>query len=294
MSAAEKTQLAVVRDSSAMAVSGGVKIEGLRDVFALAERLSSARGFVPDAYAGKPEALAACILTGMELGIPPMTAMREIHVIKGRPSISATLMLTLAQRAGIVTRWLKSDATIATIGVTVPGLAEQTLSFTAEDAKTAGLSGDNWTKYKPAMLRARASSMAIRAFCPGVIGGSVYESESGELTDGLPVADVVEATVVETRREPAPAAPPAKLSLSDAKDGAELHAMLTQGAEKMAASAGAARERFVAAVSKHATRLGVDVASALEVAGLAPEMTPADIRPAETATIDPETGEILP
>ena len=34
------------------------------DVFKLAEALSSARGFVPAAYVGQPNAIAACILTG--------------------------------------------------------------------------------------------------------------------------------------------------------------------------------------------------------------------------------------
>lgn len=293
MSAAEKTQLAVVPRESGSGLAVGVSLNGMADVWKLAEQLARAKGFVPDAYVNQPAALAAVILTGVELHIGPMQAMREIHIIKGKPSISATLMLSLARRQGIKTRWLKTDATCATIGVTLPGQAEQTLSFTAEQAKAANLWGQgNWKTYPDAMLRARATSAAIRAFCPDVIGGSVYESESGELTDGRPAADVVEATVVETRREPTPAAPPAKLSLSDAKDGAELHAMLTQGAEKMAASSGAARERFVAAVTKHATRLGVDVAAALEVAGLAPKETVT--LDGEVITHDPSAGEVAP
>jgi len=282
VSAVEKpAPLALVQPQpAALTVSGGVQINGLHDVFALAERLANARGFVPDAYAGKPDALAACILTGVELGLGPMQAMREIHIIKGKPSISATLMLALAQRAGIKTRWIKSDATIATIGVTVQGLAEQTMSFTAEEAKAAGLTGENWQKYKPAMLRARCTSAAIRAFCPFVIGGSVYESDSGELTDGVPAAQVVKAQVVETRREQ-PTAPAAKANLSDATSGEELHAFCTRGARAMGESTGAARGRFVAAVTKHAKRLGVDPAIALEWAGL------------EEAPHNPETGEVL-
>lgn len=212
--------LALVKEEPrGLALSGGVRIEGLRDVFALAERLSNARGFVPDAYAGKPEALAACILTGVEIGLGPMTAMREIHIIKGKPTISATLMLALARRAGVKTRWVKTDATCATIGVTVPGQAEQSLSFTAEQAKAAGLWGQgNWKTYPDAMLRARAASAGIRAFCPDVLGGSVYESESGEITDGVPSAAVVEAQVI-----PASAAP-AKKRLADCASGDELRA----------------------------------------------------------------------
>jgi len=216
----EAKSLAVVGEQKApgLALSGSVQIHGMRDVFALAERLAQARGFVPDAYAGKPEALAAVILTGVELGLGPMQAMREIHVIKGKPSISANLMLALARRSGVKTRWIKTDATIATIGVTVPGVAEQQMSFTAEQAKAAGLWGQgNWKSYPDAMLRARCISSAIRAFCPEVIGGSsVYESESGEVSDGVPAAQVIEAQVMPpTPQQPTePAAPPRLASLT--------------------------------------------------------------------------------
>lgn len=225
MTAAEKgAALALVREpTTALGVTGGVKIEGIADVFRLAQQLAQARGFVPDSYYQQPAAIAACILTGMELSIPPMTAMREVHIIKGRPSISATLMLTLAQRAGIRTRWVETTTTRATIGVTVPGQPEQTLTYTSDDAKAAGLWGQgNWSKFPAAMLRARATSAAIRAFCPGVIGGSVYESESGELTDGKPTSEVVEAQVI-PQPPPTPTAP-AKKRLADCASGDELRA----------------------------------------------------------------------
>ena len=224
----------VTKEPAALAMSGGVRIDGLRDVFMLAERLAQARGFVPDAYAGKPEALAACILTGVELGLGPMTAMREIHIIKGKPSISATLMLSLAQRAGIKTRWLKTDSTSAIIGVTVPGQAEQTLGFTAEQAKAAALWGQgNWKTYPDAMLRARATSAAMRAFCPGVLGGSVYESESGELP---PQAVEVTVLPVETATErAAPTKPEECATAADLEGFCRKHAArITSRADRVA------------------------------------------------------------
>lgn len=274
MTAAEKgAALALVREpTTALGVTGGVKIEGIADVFRLAQQLAQARGFVPDSYYQQPAAIAACILTGMELSIPPMTAMREVHVIKGRPSISATLMLTLAQRAGIRTRWVETTTTRATIGVTVPGQPEQTLTYTSDDAKAAGLWGQgNWSKFPANMLRARATSAAIRAFCPGVIGGSVYESESGELTDGRPTSEVVEAHVIP--QAPAPVA--AKKRLADCASGDELRAWCAENGAR------AVRAGKADAVLARGGELEIPADVVRGWLGMPPPY-------------DPETGEVAP
>src|SRR5262245_66596690 len=51
--------------------------------------------FVPRAYRGQDAAVAAAILAGRELGIGPMTALQHLHVIDGRPAMSAQLMRAL-------------------------------------------------------------------------------------------------------------------------------------------------------------------------------------------------------
>lgn len=232
----EGNGLAVVRDAGGSGLAMGAKINGMAEVFRLADQLAKARGFVPDAFAGNPAAIAAVILTGMELGIGPMQSMREIHVIKGKPSISATLMLSLARRAGIRTSFPVTDATKATIEVTVPGQPAQRLTFSAEDAKAAGLWGQgNWKTYPAAMLRARAISAAIRAFCPEAIGGSVYESDSGELTNGVPSADVIDVA-----SEPAaPVRAPTRVKLSDVASAEALRDWCAEhGAKALAAGKG--------------------------------------------------------
>jgi hypothetical protein len=65
---------------------------------------------------------------------------------------------------------------------------------------------DNWKRHPAAMLRARCTSAAMRAFCPEYLGAGVYESSSGELTGGEPL----EAVAV--RVEATPAALPAESS----------------------------------------------------------------------------------
>jgi hypothetical protein len=221
----KKAALALVppQQTANLGVSGGLAINGFAEMEKAAKLLSQANGIVPRAYQGNPAAVAAIIMTGFELGIAPMTAMRELHLIEGKVSLSATLMLTLARRAGIRTRWLVTDATKATIGVIVPGQAEQTMTFSKEDAIAAGLWGKgNWSKHPAAMLRARATSGAIRAFCPEAIGGSVYESDSGEVTDGVPAGDIIDATAVRTVAPVVDSGPPIPRAVKDVADAAML------------------------------------------------------------------------
>ena len=219
-------------EKPAIGVSGSVAIHGVRDVVAMAERLAHARGFVPAAYVNNPNAIAAAIMTGMEMGIPPMQSMREIHIIEGKPSISATLMLALARRAGVKTEWEHTDATKATIVVTVPGHRPQKMTFTIEEARAAGVAGKgNWKSYPAAMLRARCASAAIRAFCPEVVGSSVYESDSGELSDGTPSAQIIEGHI-EASLAPMPP-PAASMKLSQITDPISLRAWCERNRAKV-------------------------------------------------------------
>lgn len=191
-----------------LAVSGAVRIDGFGDVARIADVLAKADGFVPRQYLGRPPAIAAAILTGIELGMGPMESIRAIHIIEGKPTMSAELMLARARRAGVRTRWLETSATVARLAVMVPGDTEwQTMAWTWEDAQRAGVATkDNWKRHPAAMLRARCTSAAMRAFCPEYLGAGVYESSSGELTGGEPL----EAVAV--RVEAAPAALPAESS----------------------------------------------------------------------------------
>jgi hypothetical protein len=137
----------------------------------------------------------AIILAGRELGLPPMTALRSIHLVEGRVTLAADLQLALVKRAGVKHRWLRTDAEAATVELTRG--ADQPFAFTysIEDAKRAGLAGkQNWQRHTPAMLRARAISAAIRAYCPDVLTG-VYDPDeldsgadriSPEISDEIP------------------------------------------------------------------------------------------------------------
>lgn len=164
------------------------------EAWSVAQHLAKARGFVPDHYAGKPEAILAAIAMGSELGLGPMQSLRSIYVVNGRPTLSADLMLALAIRAGVKVQWLEQSAKAARVWLTRDGFEPHEHAFTMAEADAAGLTrkGGPWKQYPAAMLRARCVSSALRAFCPDVLGAGVYVE--GELGEQQPSASVVDET----------------------------------------------------------------------------------------------------
>lgn len=170
-----------------------------------AEALSRSR-FIPDAFQNKPHDILACIIAGHELGIGPMQALRAIHVVKGKPVLSADLMVALVKRSEVCSyfRLVESTNTLATYETQRRGDPVPTsLTWTIENAKTAKLTGNpTWGNHPAAMLRARCSSALARAVYPDLVMGIYDEDEGVEVNGGkpiqrndapaLPAADVIE------------------------------------------------------------------------------------------------------
>jgi hypothetical protein len=158
----------------------------LEQTWQLASKLARTE-FVPRDLRGKPEAVLACMLTGRELGIGPMQALRDIYVVNGRPALSATLMVTRVRAHGHRFRTITSSEQQATVQVHRHSEDDPELpvTWTLEDAKRADLLGkDIWRKYPKAMLWARAASAACRRDCPEALGGAVYTPEEIESSNG--------------------------------------------------------------------------------------------------------------
>jgi hypothetical protein len=263
--------------SSALAKTG-VQITSIREVFDLAEQLSRARGFVPNQFIGQPQALAAAMLMGVELGMGPMEALRSIHVINGKPSMSAETMLARAIRAGIKCVWMHLDDTRATLVITRDGVERKPFTFTMEDAKRAGLAGsDNWKKYPGAMLRARCTSAAMRAHCPDVLGSSVYTAEELDASVKLDAqGDIIDTTEVhETPRETLREAPrleaPQRLKLSECGDKDSFG----RWCEEQASVSPDKRDRLRLAIVKKCADIGISAEeSAIFLAAAGFEMAP--------------------
>lgn len=137
--------------------------------------MSVARGAVAAGVTpkGVTEAQAYIILqSAMELGYPPMQALRSMHVIEGRLAMSSDAMLALAMRAGAVVVYHRADAEVCDLTLT-RGQSSIRSTFTVGDAKRAGRWGKAgpWSQYPHAMLRARAVAFACRALFPDQLAG---------------------------------------------------------------------------------------------------------------------------
>lgn len=115
-------------------------------------------------------------------GLHPAIAIRDFHIVEGRPALKADAMLARFQTAGGKVQWTcMTDERVAAV-FSHPAGGSVELEWTIEMAKRAGLAGrQNWNKYPRAMLRARVISEGIRTVFPGVVAGT-YTPE--ELTDG--------------------------------------------------------------------------------------------------------------
>ncbi len=136
-------------------------------------------GFLPSGIKTGAQAVAI-ILKGREIGIPPMQALSHIHVINGKPTMSAELMLSQIMRLHPRTRIsypVRSNEQCE-MKVTREGCEPSTFVFTIEDATRAGVMGNpTWKKYPRAMLHARCVSEMARSLFPDAISGISYTAE---------------------------------------------------------------------------------------------------------------------
>lgn len=152
---------------------------------------------LPAVLKQSPANLVVIMMTGAELGMSPMQAVRSIHLIEGKPTLSADAIAALCMRHRDVCEELtlvESTDAKATYRAKRAGASQPvTLSFTIEQAGKAGLSGrGNWAKYPAAMLRARCIAAICRAVFPDLAAG-LYEADSEELGAAPPERDVTPA-----------------------------------------------------------------------------------------------------
>lgn len=156
-------------------------------------------GFLPEAIK-TPEQAVAVMLKGRELAIPPMYALSNIAIVKGKPTVSAELMLALIHRSHgqRAIRVKESSDTQCVVEYRMAGWNDvQTYAFTIDQAKQAGLlSNQTWTKYPAAMLRARCISAVARMAFPGAIGGMYVPGELGDDVDVTDEGEVVSVAPV--------------------------------------------------------------------------------------------------
>jgi hypothetical protein len=130
--------------------------------------------------------------------------MDGIDIIDGRLAPNAGLTAALIKRSGRYNfAVVESSPAGCRLRFTDHGEVIGEVSFTADDAKRAGLTGkQNWTKWPEDMMFARALTRGARRFCADVFMGSVYTPE--ELGADVPMMDVTPEPA-QPRQEPPPA-----------------------------------------------------------------------------------------
>lgn len=193
------TDLAVIREgivitpaeraAAATALAGQGSIHSwlvvMKDVVALAEHICDTQ-FVPKAIRGNAPAVAAAILAGMELDLPPMTALRHVQVVEGAPSLSAEYKRARVLSAGHRLDITEHTTEACTVTGHRKGHEPVTVRFTIQDARRAGLveskPGHGPRPYvtRPRrMLFARAST-------------EVCDALFTDITNGLPTTELLE------------------------------------------------------------------------------------------------------
>ena len=169
----------------------GVRFESFSELWAWSQGVAKS-ALIPSSFRGQPHDIMVAVQMGMEIGLRPMTALQNMAVIKGRPSLYGEIVLGLVRGAGVFdeaayAETVARDDKGAPLGVVVTmarvGGRPYTSAFSVEDAKQAGLwmSGDGWKKYPTDMLLWKARHRCIRALFSDVTHGlGIREADEGD------------------------------------------------------------------------------------------------------------------
>ena len=164
---------------------GALVPRSLDELGEFAKRLSASRLLPPDLK--NPADIAVTMLQGIELGLRPMQALRSIHVVKGRPVMSADLIVALCLRSPACRYFsmVESDDKHAVYETHRHGAPHSArMSYSIADAQRAGLTNkDNWKSHPAAMLRARCKAALARDVYPDIAMGLYDPAEADEFPD---------------------------------------------------------------------------------------------------------------
>lgn len=120
-----------------------------------------------------PEKAFVIAMAGRDLGLAPTVALKDIYVIKGRPSLKAERCLALAieRIPGFSHSILECDAKKCTVKMVKRGSDPFQYTYTIEDARQQGIvkNGPPWGTIPSLMLFYRCVSMMLKMYCPNYI-----------------------------------------------------------------------------------------------------------------------------
>lgn len=169
--------------------------------------------FVPATLRGKPVEITAALLAGMELGLPPMAALRSMDVIQGTPALRAHAMRGLVQSKGHEIELIESTPDRCVMRGRRKGADDwQPVTWTIQRAAQLGLTGKpEWKKQPQTMLIARATGELCRLIAADALYAMPYAAEelrAADAGEAEVVPDVPRVTFDEITRGAAPAITP--------------------------------------------------------------------------------------
>ncbi len=151
-----------------------------------------------------PEAALMILLTGRDLGLSSSQSMRAIHIVSGKPVISADALVAAVRRSGLCESWRTIESTTERCTIETRRKGEEhpeRETFTIEDAKRARLDAkDVWKSYPRDMLRHRCAAGLVRRVYPDVALGCYTPGE----IDDPPVHVDVQTRAPSAERPAAP------------------------------------------------------------------------------------------
>lgn len=178
------------KKGTAVALKAGGQISSIipqtfEDVYRVAKCIAES-GLAPRGM-DKPEQVTVAIMTGLEIGLPPMFAIQKIAVINGRPSVWGDAVPAILWSKGFKLSEFsegEGDKLEAHCQVMRPDGDVISRSFSVVQAKKAGLWGKSgpWQQYPDRMLQMRARGLACRDGAADALSG-LYLAEEMEDAD---------------------------------------------------------------------------------------------------------------
>lgn len=180
-------------------MSGELTVSEQKDI----ANLYAQSTLVPEAYRNKPADIFVAVTLGQSVGISPIQSLSEINVIKGKPTMSASLIAAQVRKAGHKLRIEVNET---------PGQESATCTIIRRDdpdhpfvskrdrawAQRMGLlNNSNYIKQPATMLKKRAVTDCARDACSEALCGIDYTPD--EMSDFDDVEAKVEEPVEPTK-----------------------------------------------------------------------------------------------
>lgn len=158
-------------DSTALALVP----KGQSEAMQLATELAKSR-LLPEHFRGQVADVFMALALGLELGLPPVTALQSIYSVHGRPGLYADAMVALILASGLAEYFvpIEISATAATWETKRKGAPMPSrTTVTMEQAVTAGWPAQNkkYATEPDVMLSARAKGRLAKQVYPDVLRG---------------------------------------------------------------------------------------------------------------------------